>query len=335
MGGSILSATTPSTSVPIGTGPFQVIENTNNQLRLKVFASFFRTRPFLDEIMMYFFPQLYDNQSSSVAERKPTNFYQYPYTNSTPHYRQKTAVDNGSKLLTLNGDRGKLAKDPFLREAVFHLLKPEKMIKQLQGNRYAPASRLIQSTENASLLYRSVSSRKKLLNSSSYNGKTFHLYSYHGAGNELDGKWIQQELGNAGIKVALHFLPFEELVRQDLSKADMLLGEQLADESRLLTYLSFFHGSQSLAAHHLPDWNRERLECLTSEGLTEQAFIMRLQQEEANLCLTHYYVFLYRLKQYAMYPDYVESIEFNALGWVDYTKLWYDFFSSQQGGKNE
>ncbi|SDL92158.1 SgrR family transcriptional regulator [Sediminibacillus halophilus] len=336
MGGSIVPSEDHSDAIPIGTGPFQVVENTLTQLRLKTFEHFFGTRPFLDEVNMYFFPELYDNQPSEVVESERVNFYQYPYTSkSTANFQQTTVLDQGSKLLSLNGNKGRLATDTMLRKAIFHLLQPEELIRQLQGNRYLPAGRLLRDTENDASLLRNPALVHELLNASSYQGETFHLYSYTGAGNELDGRWIQQQLSKAGVDVTLHFLPYEELMRQNLDAADMLLGEQLADESRLQTYLSCFQGTHSLPAHHIPDQNRKRIQRMVSDNLSEKEHIQRLQQEEAALCNNHHLLFLYRLEQFAIYPKNVENIQLNALGWVDYTKLWFNPLSVRKEIENE
>ncbi|QTM98876.1 hypothetical protein ERJ70_05920 [Sediminibacillus dalangtanensis] len=335
MGGSIVPVGNLVGS-PIGTGPFQEIENTKTQLRLRTFEHFFGTRPFLDEVIMYFFPELYDNQATDVVESERVNFYQYPYASkSTANFQQTTAVDQGCKLLSLNGNKGKLATDPLLRKAIFHLLQPEKLIKQLQGNRYLPADRLFRDTENDVSLLRNPALAHELLHASSYQGETFHLYSYTGAGNELDGKWIQQQLAKTGVRVSLHFLPYEELMEQNLQEADMLLGEQLADESRLLTYLTFFQGTHSLPAHHLPGQSRTRIQQIIAESLSERECVYGLQQEEAKLCTHHHFLFLYRLEQFAIYPQNVERIQLNALGWVDYTQLWFNHLSARKESKNE
>ncbi|WP_371068598.1 ABC transporter substrate-binding protein [Sediminibacillus sp. JSM 1682029] len=335
MGGSIVPAPGPHPGPPIGTGPFQVMENTETQLHLRAFECYFGTRPFLDEIIMYFFPDLYDNQAGDVIESERINFYQYPYSSSsTANFRQTTSVDQGSKLLSLNGRQGKLAVDSLLRKAIFHLLQPEKLIKQLQGNRHLPAYRLSRDTENATESpKRNFSLGKALLDASTYQGEKLHLYSYTGAGNELDGRWIQQQLTKAGVEVALHFLPYEKLIGQNLDEADLLLGEQLADESRLLAYLTCFIGTHSLPARHLPEYSRRRIRQIMAESLSEREYVHRLQQEEAALCKHHHFLFLYRLKQFAIYPENIENIHLNALGWVDYTQLWFNPLIGTKGAQ--
>ncbi len=48
------------------------------------------------------------------------------------------------------------------------------------------------------------------------------------------------------------------------------------------------------------------------------------QQVENELISSDSIIFLYRLQQFAIYKEGLENISLNALGWVDYTKVWYN-----------
>ncbi|MDL4840992.1 ABC transporter substrate-binding protein [Aquibacillus rhizosphaerae] len=334
LGGSIIPKNENFSYTPVGTGPFLLLENTEDKLTLGVHKGFFETRPQMDEITMYFFPQLYDNkQSIDKKSAEHMNFYHYPYyQRKSNNFNQVTSTDRGSKLLTLNVNSGILANDRFLREAILHFLPPEKLISQLSGNRFLSASRLLSDFETRDSCYRDVTIGRINLNKSLYSGEPLHLYSYTGAGNELDGKWLQEQLNKEGIHVHLHFLSYEELHSHSLSfSADMLLGEALVDESVLYTYLSSFLGEHSLLTHHLPNHHKNNINELTKTFYTEKGILTFLKEIEMDLCKQFSHIHLYRLEQFAIYPSYLQNIHINALGWVDYTKLWYNYENRNKG----
>ncbi|WP_080847840.1 ABC transporter substrate-binding protein [Cytobacillus gottheilii] len=312
LGGSILPEDVPVTSeLPVGTGPYKVSDNTEDKLVLTVFSDYFLRQPFLDEITLYFFPQLYDNAADlqSVSNYEDMNFYHYPYQGrKVQEFKKYTMLDKGSKLLTLNLHKGILAENAYVREAIFHFLSPEKLIEELGGSRFKTVSRILKKFEEKNQ-ERSVSAGEKALAASGYKGETLTLVSYVGAGNEADAKWIQKVLRNKGIELELTFYTYTELHKRALHKeADLLLGEQIGDESDVYTYLSAFRGNHSLLKHHLPEAvNDEDLLSLENKILKQNG-----------------HIHLYRLNQFAFYHHDVKGVSFNALGWIDFTKLWYE-----------
>ncbi|WP_407271828.1 ABC transporter substrate-binding protein [Radiobacillus sp. PE A8.2] len=329
LGGSIVKngSCDKNNLLPIGTGPFKVVENSSDKLTLEAFDPYFHTRPHLDRITMYFFPELYDNQKMlGEADDDRINFYQYPYQTATStDFNQVTVIDRGSKVLSLNRKRGILSRDTMLREAIFHVLNPNDLIDELKGNRFTPASRMVSGEETDHSLVRDSSIGRDCLKKSNYNGEVLQLYSYTGAGNEQDAGWMKKRLHEMGINIELHILPYDQLYKLLLGEiSDLLLGEQLADENIAYMYMAAFQGSHSLLSHHLAEQDKQGIATLISQNQTEKEFISSLKQVEERLCNQYGHIHIYRLKQYAIYPDYVEDIHINALGWVDYTKLWYN-----------
>ncbi len=192
--------------LPIGTGPFRIKLNNSNKLTLEAFPNYYGYRPLLDEVSLYFLPQLYDSQNiePSLGEEQ-ANFYPYPYLiHNLQQYKQERLIDRGAKILALNLNNGILAVDQWLRKAIATLLPAKKLIKELKGNRFAPASRLLLEHE-VEREQTSTPAVSEWLRKSSYRGETLKLFSYHGAGNENDARWIRKQLGQAGISVSFIF----------------------------------------------------------------------------------------------------------------------------------
>ncbi|KMK75539.1 ABC transporter substrate-binding protein [Alkalihalobacillus pseudalcaliphilus] len=320
LGGSIVKANKPN--VPIGTGPFQVVTNNEDKLTLQAFEHYFGYRPLLDKVTMYFFPQVYETSTMEHAGLdKKLNFYQYPNSikaNST--YEMNTIVDKGSKLLTINQNRT-IGVDIHLKKAINTMLSRKKMVKELQGNRHVPAYGMFSEYEVE--IEHSLERAQEYLDLSDYDHDVLHLYSYIGAGNEKDSEWIQTELSLIGIIVQVHILPLSALHKLDLTQiADFLLGEQLSDEDQTYTYLSAFFGTHSFIQYHLTKaWNENIMKQLLTPRVEDRLAVLRLAEQ--TLCEEHSLLYLYRLQQSAIYPNDLENIHLNALGWVDYTKLWY------------
>ncbi|WP_042224417.1 ABC transporter substrate-binding protein [Oceanobacillus manasiensis] len=322
LGGSILPKDTSSSSAtPIGTGPYRISNNTEETLTLTVFHDYFLRRPFLEEICIYFFPQLYDNTDAidSLSNNFEMNFYHYPYLGRQIHHFDKyTVLDKGSKLLTLNRKKGILAKDFQLRKAIFHFISPDRMIKELGGTRYKKASHLLEKYELEEPCHFTETGRESLAKSN-YNGEILLLGSYNGAGNEADAKWIRKELLKEGIHVAIRFYTYDQFQSLSLEEVDLLLGEQLSYESDLYTYLSAFKGGHNLLPYHLPPTVKEIQTVNDSEG----DVLSDLRGMENNLMKENQHIPLYRIIQSAFFPSYVKGVHFNSLGWIDFTKIWY------------
>ncbi|WP_413374789.1 ABC transporter substrate-binding protein [Alkalihalobacillus sp. 1P02AB] len=321
LGGSLIRP--EQANKPIGTGPFLVDVNNEDKLTLQANERYFGLRPLLDKVTMYFFPQVYETSTiENIATEKKLNFYQYPNSvKANLAYEENSIIDRGSKLLSVNMNRS-IGQDLYLRKAINITLSRTKMIQELTGNRHVPAYRMFSESEakwNSSFL-----KARELLSKSQYDDTPLHLYSYVGAGNEKDGEWIQRELKKLGVTVTLHFLPLKELHTLPLSQiSDFLLGEQLSDENLHYTYLSAYFGTHSFMQYHLTNkWKYDLKQALLKLP-EEKERLKKLSQMEESLCEQHALIYLYRLQQSAIYPNDLKNIHLNALGWVDYTKLWY------------
>ncbi|WP_042399777.1 ABC transporter substrate-binding protein [Geomicrobium sp. JCM 19037] len=104
---SLGAAITPveRSSLPVGTGPFEVTSFTDKKFIMHAFSKHFHTRPLLDMVGMFFYPELYNYPSAQHFNEKdvPLNFYHYPYYERVDDRLESyEKVDRGSKLLTLN-----------------------------------------------------------------------------------------------------------------------------------------------------------------------------------------------------------------------------------------
>ncbi|ALA54134.1 ABC transporter substrate-binding protein [Shouchella clausii] len=312
------------TSFPIGTGPFSLSDHSSKRLRLQAFPRYFSTRPHLDAVTMYIFPALYDNEpETAFLAANQLNFYHYPYVEKEEHhFQQQHSMDIGCKLLSLNKKHGLCANDTRLREALFHFLDPHSMIQDIGGTRSIPADRVFAQGQSVLTTRNRLKGQASLLKSN-YHGEELQLYSYTGAGNERDAGWIEQTLKAEGISVRLHLLPYHELQQLDLEqKADLLLGEQLGYDDKVYGYFSLFFDRHRFLYSHVGTDDLEKAKRLWHQELKTETLLASLQTIETSLCQAHYLLPLYRLKQFALYPEYVKNVALNAYGWVDYTTIW-------------
>ncbi|MBM7542946.1 ABC transporter substrate-binding protein [Amphibacillus cookii] len=309
----------------VGAGPYQLSENSGEKLSLVVHQSYYHARPFLDQITLYFFPVLYDNADIDIETQLANiNFYHYPYQYDEAAFHAYTHVDQGSKLLTFNGHRGQLAQDKRLRHKIRSVLQPAELIEQLGGNRYATATRMRKELEADQLGKLAAESFTKPIEVSYGQTNPLTLACYQGAGNEQDGEWICQQLSKEGIDVQLKVFDYQAFFQQDLTQFDLLLGEQTAHEHPLMTYFKAFLGHQSLLAHHLPVSVKDQVEaCLLKIQKPHQALAF-LDAIEGEVSRESYGMYLYRLKQYAIYPNYFKNVKINTLGWLDFKNVWFD-----------
>lgn len=311
-------------NLPIGTGPFQVKQNDEHKFTMEAFASYFDKRPHLDGVDLYFFPHLYEQQRwNEFADDEQVNFFHYQYPDEKEAYVKTSVMDRGSKVLTMNLRKFGVGCDEWLRCAIDRALDREKLIEDLGGNRSVAAGTFLEGAPFEQSSLGDEQSVQECLRKSHYNGEVLSLVTYQGAGNERDAAWIQERLAECGIRVAVTAYPLEELVEgeQIMEQADFLLAEQLSHEDPLLTYLSVFLGEKSVIARHMAEVDRDK--CREIVDKDAEALLEQFHQVEISLREQRAFLSLYRLEQFAFYQPDLQGVTINALGWVDYTKMWF------------
>jgi SgrR family transcriptional regulator len=320
---------------PAGTGPFLLRHLDEHKLVLDAFPAYFGHRPQLDRLEMWFLPFLYE-RIASEEEISPfsINFHPYQYTAEQKDWIQQTKTDSGSKLLTVNLSRSTVVQDPVLREVIHLALHRRRMIMVIGGNRLTPANSFLPGTDRKhtealpdkeELVSDAV--LKERLAASSYRGEPLLLLTYQGAGNERDSEWIQLRLMKLGIQVQVQTFDYDVLQDPErVSRADLLLTEQIIDDDPFCSLLHIFRSEASFVRQHLEPARRLKAEEVIRQctiSADPGAALRLLYDLEQELKMDHAFYFLYHVQLNATYPPELQGVTFSSLGWVDYKRLWF------------
>ncbi|OBZ17055.1 SgrR family transcriptional regulator [Bacillus sp. FJAT-26390] len=312
--------------MPIGTGPFKMIQNNESMLVVEANEYYFEGCPHLDRIEMWVFPNYEDDHGMqfSQADEQLVYFEAQVMKTLSPSLRQ---VEQGSTILTLNVAKNNVLKDLKLRKAIHHGINRQQMINDLGGIRHEPSAGFTLA-DSAHLYVQAFDKEyaEELVKESLYNGETLTLYTYQMPANEQSAKWIKEACGSIGIAVEIVVLPIDELaVPAVVAQADMILtGEVLSiqpDISLIEMYMSkvsFVTNLQSLANQA---YIREQIMlCLRNDNLdVRMQHLLSIQEE---LKRSYSMLFLYHSMQQVGHNQALQGISLNAWGKIDYKDVW-------------
>lgn len=313
-----------------GTGPFKVTILDQERLVLEGFSQYFQERPQLDRIEIYYLSQVYQIQNGEASQEvflpHEVNFQHFRYPSvSKEGWQTVTSLDRGCKYVMINGHKKGALHRREARKAFLGLLDRCKMIQELGENRYSPAPYFLprqEKDEFQSQISGQTAGVDQLLK------EPIHLLTYHGAGNEGDVYWIQQQAERFGVTLQVTIRPYEKMWEKDLwQEVDLILAEQWMNHDPVWTFTALLTQEHSLLYRCLAG------SPLYQEILKEIGSLLTLpkEQERWETCLRleqqllqdHLFYPLYHWQQSAQFPEHVQGVQLNELGWVDYHRIWF------------
>lgn len=252
--------------------------------------------------------------------------------------------DLGCKYVLVNRARSGPLQQAELRNLLFEVIRDQSAVEGLGGNRGDLAGTFIRKAGLPDMLSSSCdlsadrcrsddvsSNSSDCENTAFVHGET-HLYpltlvTYAGAGNERDAAWLTEALLGIGIRLAVSFVPYEELTDYSvLAEADLLLLEQPVDADAEGSMWAILGSDQSPLRRCLPEAALRqldsRLAALHALPSSEER-LQRLLWLEQELLADRSVVLWYRWRQTASFPVELQGVKLSAFGWVDYKDLWF------------
>lgn len=300
--------------IPLGTGPYRLLQNHSDITILEANDHYFGERPFIDRIEAWVLNKGSFNELNSNEMEGLFHLQNYPFWKEAfVSWKNKERYDPGGKIIFLNEKK----MDVDVRCLLVNLLQQyciETDEIRKKGIRMGSLIKLDEETE-------SVKIQKKERFSSN---QTITIWTFNGAGNDEDAKALKAFLNRKGVKVILHVVSFEDIhKRESLVEADLVLYEQPVLEARLASYVMVF---QSLLSQFL--WGTEIRQYI--QEIVKQSFQKdHIEDAQTTFFLLEKWLInnglflpLYRWKQEVHYPDSLKQVHINDLGWVEYHKVW-------------
>ncbi|CAH1191640.1 HTH-type transcriptional regulator SgrR [Paenibacillus auburnensis] len=321
-----LAARRDFTRLPVGTGPFSIISNTESMLVLEANEHYFAGRPFLDRIEMWVWPG-YEEELRQEQPLANSHLLYFEALNKVESVQTLNQLELGSTVLTFNLSKPGVLQDLQLRQAIHQVISRKQMILELKGRRTQPASGFDPGFYDAGYAGDcSAAATLELLKHSAYAGEILQLYTYEYFSNEEDVRWIQTACRNIGVHIELNVLPIRELSQAELIiQADMIYaGEVLGDEPSI-TLLEMYRSNNGYIQNHLDPSIRQKVESMLSDAISAQEEEQRrvvLRAVEHELKQRVNVLFVYHSLQEVGHNPSLHGISLNAWGKINYKDVW-------------
>ncbi|WP_152393261.1 ABC transporter substrate-binding protein [Paenibacillus guangzhouensis] len=326
----------------IGTGPFRLIRNDDSMLVLEAFPSYFRERALLDRVEIWFVSNLLDDPGrlgssydlEYISPREQSISSMNPYQTGITADRRTARMECNITYLSLQQMREGVTASPHFRQALALILDTKDYMLALGGEGIEPVHRLLtdeffEGDHDNEPQIRGINDEHEvhaLLTKSNYQGEVLRLYTFMEDDHRQDAEWIKMRCAAYGIRLEVYQFTTEELLNPiRVMEADVIHDSASIGDDFELSLLHMFLSRNSYLYLHANEEQRERFEHTAQMLYGTPDRSERYQQWRAfeRLLLTHGgFLPLYRNRITMLAQPELAGVDINALGWVDYYKLW-------------
>ncbi|MDR9505713.1 ABC transporter substrate-binding protein [Brevibacillus agri] len=312
----------------VGTGPFRMMEFTEDRLVLGAFDDYYRERAILDRVeiwrvtaaeqtgMRYQLPEM---PASSSATRECGDSLNIEFQEIGCHY------------MNFNFRKPGIQHDFAFRQAIKHLLNPVQMIAELKKEHYSPAgSFLPERSRQMTFAPSTLEEAAAWLQKSAYQGEAVALFYGEGKKCEEEAKWLQQRCQQIGIRLELRSMTKAEFLSELPDRhADMCMMGEVLQRDIELGLIEVYKNKCTMVHRFLDDEKRarmdERLSAVLSLGKRDER-MEALAKIEDELKDELWLLFIYHAKRIDRYHPALRGITLDSFGWIDFSKLWVKSF---------
>ncbi|MBA3924881.1 ABC transporter substrate-binding protein [Listeria rustica] len=301
----------------ISTGAFQLAQRSSQKLVLEAFDSHFLERPFLDRIEFW----LVKDQTNPVIT--VTNMG----NTDNPDYTDHATKDYGVNIVTFNFKHCAFAHHPAFREAFYHLLDPQKMLRDLENHEESEASSYF--FHKSSAQQRDASKIQTLLKSAHYSGETLrfailsHIKTIH------QGQWIVAQAAKFGISLDLHIIDISSEFYQTShwEDIDISMGADVPSSDIEVAFMDFYGNPNLAPQRFLAKKELQQIEELLHQARQCTRFSDRdhfYDQIESFVRDNHLFLFLEHLTKHQFIHATIQTEDKHLYGHLNLKKLWID-----------
>lgn len=315
-------------TIPVGTGPFQIVKNTDSMLILEANEHYYEARPYLDRIEMWVWPN-YEGEISAIESEKDIQLLYSEGQIDKGINPTLTQLEFGSVYLSFNRRKMGVLEDERIRRAIHLGLDRQRLIDELGGTRQQISSGFIPHlTEQIAKESSSIQTEqaRKLIEESDYAGEILTLYTYQMRSNEENAFWVQEAFAKIGMKIQVVVLPIEQLSEPEMVReADMILAGEVLGEQPDITLIEMYRDSNGYIRNNLSFAQRRVVDktisyCLSIVEENERMRILKEIQEELKGSFS--LLFLHHNVQLVGHHKSLGGIAMNAWGKINYKDVW-------------
>ncbi|WP_373230910.1 ABC transporter substrate-binding protein [Cohnella sp.] len=311
---------------PFGTGPFQLLQWTEDRFELAANPSYYSGRAHLDRVVLAFMPEDTALMSNSAEWQQLLSDHNQWENKSESDWKTIEALCKGCSLMSWNLGKPGPQQSSSFRRAFDLLIDRKEMIRHLGEDRMYPAHGFRPTEQTPHLEDRlNIEEAKRLLHQSGYDGTplTLSTYGHH----DTDACWIQRRCAEFGIKVNIK-VESKQSIREPeaLKNTDGIVYAVVFAEDEVCeieNYEQYGNFLRELLHPEMLKWVEQQTNlALAAERPEERREILngiehRLREEAHVIFLLHKKLDLH------MHTT-VKGVGLNSLGWIDFKDIWLE-----------
>ncbi|MBB6451681.1 MarR-like DNA-binding transcriptional regulator SgrR of sgrS sRNA [Salirhabdus euzebyi] len=299
----------------IGTGPFFVKELKEDVVKLEAFADYFKEKALLDKIELRILPFSKD-------------LVDYQLSTKTVKPKKAHNIQYGSRYVGFNFRKSGYHHHIRFREALRLLLDRKQLVNDMETVQTLPSNSFLYTNSQSYQFNQSPLDKAKiLLQESGYKGEQLHVYYFDMVEAHELANWIQKQSKKIGLNLMFHTIPIHAIHDQHLMKtADMILFSVIFSDEEYSLY-SYFKAEFGFLRPCLNDEQKGIIDhFLEAFHLTRNKEKRKqiLQMIEGYLRENLFILFTYHVENVISYNEFIDGIELNSSGWVDFKNMWVD-----------
>ncbi|MGS2874567.1 HTH-type transcriptional regulator SgrR [Enterobacter huaxiensis] len=284
-------------SQPIGTGPYSVSRNNNNQLKIRAFDDYFGYRALIDEVNVWVLPDLNEELSAGLTLEGPT----------TGEKAVESRLEEGCYYLLFDSRTHRGANHEVC-QWISHILAPANLIYHADIQYQAwwfPAYGLLPRWHHA----RPAHSEKP----AGLESITLTFYREH-VEHRFIARIMSKLLAAAGVTLEIKEVDYDEWHRGDIT-SDIWLNS--ANFTLPLDFSLFSHLYEVPLIQHCigRDWQQDAAEWRAGE-MNLATWCQQLLSEQAIVPLIHHWLMIQGQRS-------MRGLRMNTLGWFDFKSAWF------------
>ncbi|EMP2054597.1 HTH-type transcriptional regulator SgrR [Enterobacter kobei] len=284
-------------SLPIGTGPYSVSRNNNNQLKIRAFDDYFGYRALIDEVNVWVLPDLNEDLSCGLTLEGPT----------TGEKAVESRLEEGCYYLLFDS-RTHRGANQAVRQWVSHVLSPSNLIyhaEEQYQTYWFPAYGLLPRWHHARPAH---CDRPAGLESI-----TLTYYREHVEHRFIAGI-MARLLAAEGVTLEIREVDYDEWHRGDIV-SDIWLNS--ANFTLPLDFSLFSHLYEIPLIQHCinRDWQQDAAQWRAGD-MNLAVWCQQLLAEQAIVPLIHHWLMIQGQRS-------MRGLRMNTLGWFDFKSAWF------------
>lgn len=307
---------------PIGTGPFQMKEWTEDRTILNANPHYYQGRPHLDSVHIIIMPQddIFGRKTEEMSWQQLLCMPDQRVIKPENGWVQKESENYCTSVLTWNLNKEGPQQSAAFRRAIDMLIDRNAMIEELGGYREHEATGFFFNSGRHA--FRDPNASRQLLEQAGYAGEPVTICTYGTHVKDVD--WIQRCCAEAGVEVRV-LTTTNDRIHDILNEADGIIHALVFPEEEVCLIENYEQDGSFV--HELQDpemleWIENRIDKALAHERSEvrQAIYSEI---EDRLRVEARVLFLLHRKFYTNYHPSFRGVALNSFGWIDFKDIWH------------